>query len=158
MPLDAPADRRGYALPEGAGLEISFRGTRMHVKVSHAEGAAYSLIEMAHPPNVGPASHTHPGGDEAFYVLEGEYTIRCGAEVFVGKAGSFVFVPRGAAHGYTVGPNGGRVLVVTPAGLERYFAEVAARLAKGPVAMDDEAEIAARYGQEFIERLRHWGP
>jgi hypothetical protein len=23
--------------------------------------------------------------------------------------------------------------------------------------MDDEAEIAARYGQEFLDRLRHWG-
>jgi hypothetical protein len=32
----------------------------MHVKVGHAEGAAYSLIEMAHPPNVGPALHRHP--------------------------------------------------------------------------------------------------
>ena len=30
-----------------------------------------------------------------------------------------IFVPRGAAHGYTVGPAGGRVLVVTPAGLHR---------------------------------------
>jgi hypothetical protein len=49
------------------------------------------------------------------------------------------------------------VLVVTPAGLERYFAEVADRLSKGPVPMDVEGEIAARYGQEFLDRLRHWG-
>ncbi len=49
----------------------------MHVKVGHAEGAVYSLIEMAHPPKVGPAIHRHPGGDEAFYVLDGEYEIRC---------------------------------------------------------------------------------
>jgi quercetin dioxygenase-like cupin family protein len=129
----------------------------MHVKVGHAEGAAYSLVEMAHPPHVGPALHRHPGGDEAFYVLEGEYEIRCGDRTFVGEQGSFVFVPRGTPHGYTVGPSGGRVLVITPAGLERYFAEVADRLAKGPVSMDDEAEIAARYGQEFLDRLRHWG-
>jgi len=129
----------------------------MHVKVGHAEGAAYSLIEMAHPPNAGPAIHRHPGGDEAFYVLEGQYEIRCGNDVFVGKGGSFVFVPRGAPHGYTVGPQGGRVLVVTPAGLDRYFAEVAERLALGPVPLDIEAEIAALYGQEFLDRLCHWG-
>jgi quercetin dioxygenase-like cupin family protein len=150
-------DRSGYALRPGGGREILFRGTRMHVKVGHAEGAAYSLIEMAHPANVGPALHRHPGGDEAFYVLDGEYEIRCGDEVFIGTAGSFVFVPRGAPHGYTVGPAGGRVLVVTPAGLERYFADVADRLANGPVSMDEEADIAARYGQEFLDRLRHWG-
>jgi quercetin dioxygenase-like cupin family protein len=150
-------DRAGYALHRNGGREILFRGTRMHVKVGHAQAAAYSLIEMAHPPKVGPALHRHPGGDEAFYVLEGEYEIRCGGDTFVGEPGSFVFVPRGASHGYTVGPNGGRVLVVAPAGLERYFAEVADRLGNGPVSMDDEAEIAARYGQEFLDRLRHWG-
>jgi quercetin dioxygenase-like cupin family protein len=150
-------DRKGYALPNGSGREILFRGTRMHVKVGHTEGAAYSLIEMAHPPKVGPALHRHPGGDESFYVLEGEYEIRCGGDSFVGTAGSFIFVPRGAPHGYTVGPKGGRVLVITPAGLERYFAEVADRVARGPVSMDDEAEIAIRYGQEFLDRLRHWG-
>jgi quercetin dioxygenase-like cupin family protein len=150
-------DRLGYALAPGDGREILFRGTRMHVKVGHAECAAYSLIEMAHPPNVGPALHRHPGGDEAFYVLEGAYEIRCRDEVFVGTPGAFVFVPRGAPHGYTVGPAGGRVLVVTPAGLERYFAEVADRLALGALSLDDEAEIATRYGQEFLDRLRHWG-
>ncbi|SRR5579883_476005 len=150
-------DRTGYVVPPEGGREILFRGTRMHVKVGHAEGAAYSLVEMVHQPNVGPALHRHPGGDEAFYVLEGEYEVRCGGDTFVGQAGSFVFVPRGASHAYTVGPRGGRVLVITPAGLERYFAEVADRLGNGPVSMDEEAEIAARFGQEFLERLRHWG-
>jgi quercetin dioxygenase-like cupin family protein len=150
-------DRQGYALPPDGGREILFRGTRMHVKVGHAEGAAYSLIEVVHPPKVGPALHRHPGGDEAFYVMDGEYEIRCGDDTFVGEAGSFIFVPRGAPHRYTVGPKGGRVLVVTPAGLERYFAEVADRVASGVVSMDEEADIAARYGQEFLDRLRHWG-
>jgi quercetin dioxygenase-like cupin family protein len=150
-------ERTGYSILPGGGREILFRGTRMHVKVGHAEGAAYSLIEMVHPPKVGPALHRHPGGDEAFYVLDGQYEIRCGGDTFVGTAGSFVFVPCGAAHGYTVGPAGGRVLVVTPAGLERYFAEVADRMAQGSVSLDDETAIAARYGQEFLDRLRHWG-
>jgi quercetin dioxygenase-like cupin family protein len=150
-------DRAPYALPRHGGRAILFRGTRMHVKVGHAEGAEYSLIEMEHPASVGPALHRHPGGDEAFYVLDGEYQIRCGGHVFAGTAGSFVFVPRGTPHSYTVGPAGGRVLVVTPAGLERYFAEVAERLGQGAVSMEDEAEIAARYGQEFLDRLRHWG-
>jgi quercetin dioxygenase-like cupin family protein len=129
----------------------------MHVKVGHAQGAAYSLIEMAHPANVGPALHRHPGADEAFYVLEGEYEICCGDDTFVGTAGTFVLVPRGAPHRYSVGPAGGRVLVIAPAGLERYFAEAAERLAHGALPMDDEADIAARYGQDFLDRLRHWG-
>ena len=32
-----------------------------------------------------------------------------------------------------------------------------ATLTNGAVSMEDEAEVAARYGQDFLERLRHWG-
>ncbi len=51
----------GYALPAGEGRVIYFRGTKMTVKVSgEASDGAYSLIEMLHPPGVGPALHRHP--------------------------------------------------------------------------------------------------
>ena len=40
----------GFALKEGEGKEINFRGTKMIVKVSEEDsGRIYSLIEMAHP-------------------------------------------------------------------------------------------------------------
>lgn len=71
--------KTGYALQAGEGRIIYFRGTKMTVKVSgEASEGTYSLIEMLHPPNVGPALHRHPTGAEGFYVLDGEYTIRCG--------------------------------------------------------------------------------
>jgi quercetin dioxygenase-like cupin family protein len=81
----------GYALKCGEGNPICFRDTQMTVKVSGEQsGGAYSLIEMCHPANVGPASHVHPTGPEAFYVLEGEYTIHCDHRVFATQPGDFV--------------------------------------------------------------------
>ena len=56
----------GFALSEEEGSQINFRGTKMVVKVSgdDSEGR-YSLIEMVHPPNIGPALHIHPNAPEA---------------------------------------------------------------------------------------------
>jgi uncharacterized cupin superfamily protein len=67
----------GFALSEEEGSQINFRGTKMIVKVSgdDSEGR-YSLIEMVHPPNIGPALHIHPSAPEAHYVLKGDYIIR----------------------------------------------------------------------------------
>ena len=53
--------------------------------------------------------------------------------------------------------NGGKVLVLLPAGLERYFAEVADLLWVGSIAWETEQAIAKQYGQEFLDRLKHWG-
>ena len=77
---------------------------------------------MVHPPNIGPALHIHPNAPEAYYVLEGEYNITFGKEGSEGelnhaKKGDFVFIPKGVEHKYQSGPAGGRVLVISPAGL-----------------------------------------
>ncbi len=61
--------KTGYALQTGEGKLIDFRGTKMTVKVSgEVSEGTYSLIEMLHPPDVGPALHRHSAGAEAFYV------------------------------------------------------------------------------------------
>jgi quercetin dioxygenase-like cupin family protein len=150
--------RGGYALKAGEGIKIVFRGTEMTVKVSAEESqGVYSAIEMTHPPNVGPASHVHPKGAEAFYVLEGEYTIHCDEEVYTAHCGDFVFIPQGVPHSYHSGSEGGKVLVISPAGLEKYFAEVAGILKTGSITWELERKIAKRHGQEFLDKLKHWG-
>ncbi len=150
--------RGGYALKSGEGVQISFRGTKMTVKVSDEQSEGlYSLIEMLHPPNIGPALHVHPKGAEAFYVLEGTYAICSGEDRYEASPGDFVFIPKGVAHNYHSGEQGGKVLVLAPSGLEKYFAEVARTLSIGPITWELEQEIAQRYGQEFLDQLGHWG-
>ena len=68
-----------------------------------------------------------------------------------------MFIPKGIEHKYQSGSNGGKVLVISPAGLEKYFKEIAETLRISPITWELEQEIASRYGQEFIENLKHWG-
>jgi len=70
----------------------------------------------------------HHDFDEAFYVLEGELTFQLGDEVFMRGAGELAFAPRGVAHTYAnlSGAPARAVLVIPPAGFERYFARMAA--------------------------------
>jgi quercetin dioxygenase-like cupin family protein len=150
--------KRGYALKNGEGPQIIFRGTQMTVKVNEDQSeGAYSFIEMVHPPNIGPALHIHPKGAEAFYVLEGSYTIHCGDDTYEAGPGDFVLISKGIPHNYHSGAAGGKVLVLTPAGLEKYFEGVADALKVGPITWEQEQEIAMRYGQEFLDKLKHWG-
>ncbi len=58
---------------------------------------------MIHPPNVDPASHFHPKGSEAFYIIEGDYEFLLDEKVITGKSRDVIFVPKGITHRITVG-------------------------------------------------------
>jgi quercetin dioxygenase-like cupin family protein len=149
----------GFKLKNGEGAEINFRGTKMTVKVSGEESDnKYTLIEMEHPPNTGPALHIHSKAPEAYYVLDGQYSIRHTNETYTARHGDFVFIPKGIPHNYQSGPQGGKVLVISPAGLEGYFKEVAnvLHIHNDKISWNEEVEIARRYGQEFLDNLKHW--
>jgi len=76
-----------------------------------------------------PPLHTHDF-DEAFYVLEGELTFKLGDDVFTRRAGELAFAPRGVPHTYAnlSDAPARALLVITPAGFERYFDRIAARI------------------------------
>jgi mannose-6-phosphate isomerase-like protein (cupin superfamily) len=60
--------------------------------------------------------HSHPGFDEVFYVLAGEYEFRIGGRVVHATEGWVLFVPRGAFHGFR---GTGRLLAAcVPGGIE----------------------------------------
>jgi quercetin dioxygenase-like cupin family protein len=89
-------------------------------------GGAFFLAEMSVPPGGGPPLHIHRREDESFRVLEGTLTVRVGEDTITASPGDFAFLPRGVAHSFK--NNGDAVVkalvLVTPAGLENYFAEV----------------------------------
>jgi quercetin dioxygenase-like cupin family protein len=140
------------------GVRFRFHKTEMVVLLTTADtGGAYCLIEMAHPPGVGPAQHIHPDGPESFYVLAGSYQFERAGERIDLTAGQAVSIPAGVPHRYTVGPDGGRLLVTSPKELEHYFWEVGQRLAGVGVSRDEEFAIALKYGQRFVDDSPHWG-
>jgi quercetin dioxygenase-like cupin family protein len=79
-----------------------------------------------------PPLHRHDF-DETFYVLEGELTFQLEQDVFIRRAGELAFAPRGVAHTYAnlSGAPARALLVITPAGFERYFDRIAARISGG---------------------------
>jgi quercetin dioxygenase-like cupin family protein len=103
-----------YALKPGEGWTYRY-GIDFTVKageVRESSGAAF--LEYVTSKGEEPPDHTHATEDEMFYVLEGGVTFRCGQESFDLEKGSFIFLPRGIQHGYTIRSEAPvRLIVVT---------------------------------------------
>ena len=140
-----PDDGNAVALP-GLGVRFMVGGDE--------SGGGFSLVE--HP--MGPRSlaaplHRHANEDEYSYVLEGRMGAQRGDEIVEAGPGELVFTPRNQWHSFwNAGDEPARVLeIISPAGFERYFAEIAPLL---PPQRDEPdfaalAEVQARYGLEM---------
>lgn len=102
----------------------------MTVKADGFEtGGAVSVLEAEEPPGFGPPVHVHHDAAEAFYVLEGEYVMYLEDREVVCPAGSFIFIPWGARHGFKVGEVPSRKLnFYFPAAMIGYFEDLAAAI------------------------------
>jgi quercetin dioxygenase-like cupin family protein len=89
-----------------------------------------SVVQNVLPPGFGPPLHHHDF-DETFYVLEGEIVFEVDGERITGRAGELAFAPRNAVHTLAnLSDAPARyLLVITPAGFERYFDRMAAKQA-----------------------------
>ena len=152
------ADDARFLAP-GEGQAIWFLRNRMTVKATAATtGGAFGLVESLIAPGFSPPLHVHHREDEAFYVLEGELTMKCGERTFRATAGAFVFLPRDVPHTFVVeGDRPARMLtLLTPGGGEGVFVD-GGRPAEGdglpPVAPPDVERlrrVSGQYGSEII--------
>lgn len=136
-------------------------GGRMVVKVRDADTrGSYSIHENTIPPgSPGPRPHIHRNHDEAFYVLDGELTVRVGPRTIVAPAGSFVVVPRGSVHQPSnPGTRPTRVLLFfSPGGMDGFFEEAAEgriplqAVPEDPAVQKRLAAFTEKYGCEFAE-------
>lgn len=136
-------------------------GGAMVVKIRDEYTAgAYSVHDNTIPPgSPGPRPHIHRRHEEAFYVLEGELSVRVGARKIVAPAGSFVVVPRGVVHQPSnPGAEPTRVLLVfSPAGMDGFFEEAAegrmplAAVPEDPSVLERLGDFTEKYGYEFAE-------
>src|SRR5262245_8717919 len=113
-------------LHPGGGQAVWFLRNRITIKATAAAtGGAYGLFESYLAPGFSPPLHVHHREDEAFWVLEGELTMRCGDRTFRAAAGSFVFLPRDMPHTFVVeGDAPARMLtLLTPGGGEGLFVD-----------------------------------
>ncbi len=155
------AEGRATVIAPGEGEVVLQGGVGVVRKISAAAGGAFSVVE--HPLEPGALAappHTHANVDEYSFVIEGEIEVLMGEETFRAPAGSYVLKVRGIPHTFwNPGPEPARVLeIISPAGFEQYFEELAAILSSTPPGQPPDfariAEIAGRYDMTFhMERL-----
>jgi mannose-6-phosphate isomerase-like protein (cupin superfamily) len=135
--------------------ELAVVGDAIRILLSGADtGGAYALVEDVVPPGGGPPPHVHRDEDEGFYVLEGDIEFLAGDRwVRVGAGGSF-FGRRGLPHTFR---NAGAVparlmVVISPAGFERFFEEVdrMTTAAGHPPAPEALIALGAKYRLTFL--------
>ncbi len=146
------AEPQPYAFGPGEGRQIDLGEFAMTVKASTEEtGGVVSVLEAEEPPGFGPPIHVHHDCAEIFYVLAGEYVMFLEDSEVACPVGSFVFIPRGARHGFRVGGVPSRKLnVYLPASMIGYFDDLAVALGQEGVGEDELAAIASEHGMEIV--------
>ena len=112
---------------------------------------SFSLVE--HPMSARALAaplHRHSREDEYGYVLEGRVGALLGDEVVLGGPGDLIFKPRNQWHTFwSAGDEPARLLeIISPAGFERYFAELVALGGSAQAEREALRELAGRYGLE----------
>jgi len=129
-------------------LHLAVVGDTYTVLVKGEDTAGrYALIDMLVPPGGGPPPHRHDF-EEMFHLLEGELQVTFRGVQSVVHAGETINVPANAPHNFAnVSDAPARLLcMVSPAGLEKYFAESGDPLPSrtSPAPELDEAAFAER--------------
>jgi quercetin dioxygenase-like cupin family protein len=125
------------------GFDVTFR-----VSGADTDGA-YSVVEYRLEPGRLVPPHTHTREQELSYVLRGEIGLRVGADEFSVKEGCFALKPAGIPHCLwnPTGSTARALDIISPAGFEPYFRELAGLYASGgPPDLELLADLRNRYG------------
>ena len=108
--------------PVAPGINVLVRGEDGEGRIAVMDNAVAADFG-------GPPLHHHDF-DELFYVLDGELTFQLGDQLVTRRAGELAFARRGVHHTFAnlSGAPARQLIVCTPAGFERYFARIAAKL------------------------------
>jgi mannose-6-phosphate isomerase-like protein (cupin superfamily) len=130
------------------------------IRYVYAEaGAPYSLLEWIAPAGApSPPVHIHHETDEGFYVLDGTYSLLLDGARFDAAASEHVLVPKGHPHTFWNAGNetASCLIVLSPAGFEAYFRELADGLATAEseqAAIEVRRRLSARYDIEVVGPL-----
>jgi mannose-6-phosphate isomerase-like protein (cupin superfamily) len=125
--------------------------TEIHLDSDHTDGAFCLLID--HPP-VGwslPA-HRHRNEAETIHIIEGSFEMNVDGTRSRLSPGQTIHVPRGVIHsGGNIGRQPGRrLLLFSPAGMERFFLETGATTPAAEIDPAAALASAIQHGWEFI--------
>src|SRR3990170_4991671 len=141
-------------VPPGEGQTGELGSIGVHFKLwGQDTGDALSIVEHPFPVGALVSAHLHTREDEYSIVTEGEIGFRSGDREVVLGPGGYITKPRGELHAmWNAGAVPARMIeIISPAGFEHFFREVAEMIAAGPVAAEEGAALAERYGLRFGE-------
>jgi quercetin dioxygenase-like cupin family protein len=125
--------------------------TEVHL-VGEQTGGAFCMFVDQPPAGWSLPAHRHLNEAETIHVVEGEFDMVVEGERSLLRAGDTIHVPRGAVHsGGNVGSaTGRRVVIFSPAGVERFFLEVGVATPAERIDPATALASAMRHGWEFI--------
>jgi len=134
----------GHVAARGEGREL-FIGT-LQVSAEQSGGSLEVIVLSAGPAGTaGPPPHVHRHRDELSYIVKGRFTFVLGTREFEVEQGGTVFVPRGTRHWFKSQPDSQALLIIAPAGLEGFFADLGDGLAAGRSNEAIRAALAGKY-------------
>jgi mannose-6-phosphate isomerase-like protein (cupin superfamily) len=124
--------------------------TEIHLGAEQTDGRFCLLVDRP-PAGWSLPAHLHKNAAETLYVLEGEFEITLADRSVSLAAGQSLHIPAGAVHASATRGSGGgrRVVIFSPAGMERFFSEAGAASAGAAVDADALLALAIRHGWEF---------
>ena len=132
---------------DGKAGFIGSIGVRFMIDGEEA-GERFSLVEHPMSPHALAAPlHRHNREDEYSFVVEGRMGALLGDDVVYAEPGDLVFKPRGQWHTFwNAGDEPTRILeIISPAGFERFFAELVDIGGVANASPETFAELCGRY-------------
>ena len=128
-------------------------GLTATTRLSSAETGSISIVEHVFSPGCLVPPHTHTLEDEISYVVVGDIGFRSNGTEVTLAAGGYIVKPRGELHSmWNAGSTPARMIeIISPAGFEKYFVELAAAVAAAGRVPDPATmgAIAGRFGLSF---------
>ncbi len=133
--------------PHGPDRSIGSIGVGFRLTGEQTEGQV-AIVEHPFPVGALVPPHVHTREDEFSIVTAGAIGFRSGADEVVLEAGGYISKPRGELHTmWNAGSDEARMIeVITPAGFERFFMELAEMFEDGPPDPAALEPLALSYG------------
>ena len=140
-------------LAAGSGLTYLGPGDTIRFLITGEEtDGAFFMAEVSVAPGGGPPPHIHHREDESFFLLQGTLIVHVGDKTLSASPGDFVHLPRGIKHSFqnTSNETAKMLVTITPAGLEKFFAEI--------FDLDVDGSTPPPMGPAMVARVRTAAP
>ncbi len=140
-------------VPSGEGTKYDIMGHEVTVKLHSSDANDSFIFELNSPAGgAGIPLHVHYNEDEFIYILEGEFEVTVGEEVFKATSGDQLNFVRNIPHGYTnTGTTPTKSLwFVSPGKNQEHFFDELKLFPPGPPDLGKIAKLNEDHGQKLL--------